>query len=164
MPNKEDDNRIKELQAENGKLKKEIEDKNSKLAELEKIKADTGSARELGRLKTKYENLEREKDMVVTEKLAMETEQSIILKENEFLKKMKASAVSKREAVQHLEDKDLAEQARDEALRENQKLKREMDDLQVNGNTAGRLFKRDKGLTELLKRTTRQTYREIYLI
>ena len=112
-------------------MKKEIEEKNTKLADLERNKADTGAARELSRLKTKYENLQREKDMVVTEKLAMETEQSIILKENEFLKKMKASAVSKREAAQHLEDKELAEQARDEAVREVQKVKREMDTLQV---------------------------------
>ena len=130
-PNKDDENAIQDLQKENGKLKKEIEEKNTKLADLERNKADTGAARELSRLKTKYENLQREKDMVVTEKLAMETEQSIILKENEFLKKMKASAVSKREAAQHLEDKELAEQARDEAVREVQKVKREMDTLQV---------------------------------
>lgn len=131
-PAKDDENRLNELQEENNTLKKEIEDKSNKLAELERNKADVTSARELSRLKTKYENLQREKDMVVTEKLAMETEQSIILKENEFLKKMKATAVSKREAAQHLEDKELAEQARDEALRETQKIKREMDALQVN--------------------------------
>lgn len=131
-PVKDDElqNRLQQLETENGNLKKEVDDKDTKIADLERNK-DTGSARELARLKTKYENLQREKDMVVTEKLAMETEQSIILKENEFLKKMKASAVSKREAAQHIEDKELAEQARDEAVRESQKLKREVDDLQV---------------------------------
>lgn len=123
------------MEKENSNLKKEIEDKSNKLADLERSKNDTGSARELARLKTKYENLEREKDMVLTEKLAMETEQSIILKENEFLKKMKATAVSKREVAQHIEDKELAEQARDEALREAQKVKREMDTLQVQKQT-----------------------------
>ena len=41
--------------------------------------------------------------MIVTEKLAMETEQSIILKENELLKKMKATSISKREAQQQLQ-------------------------------------------------------------
>ena len=87
--------------------------------------------RDFARLKTKFENVEREKDMVVTEKLAMETEQSIILKENEFLKKMKATAVSKREVEQYVEEKEHAELARDEAVRENQRLKRELDELQV---------------------------------
>lgn len=88
-------------------------------------------ARDYQRLKTKYENLEREKDMVVTEKLAMETEQSIIVKENEFLKKMKGNSVSKREVQQQLEEKTLAESARDEAVRDSQRMRRELDELQV---------------------------------
>ena len=129
---KEEDLRINMLTKENQKLKKEVEEKSDKLAYMERNMADNPNARDLARLRTKYENLEREKDMVVTEKLAMETEQSILLKENEFLKKMKATAVSKREAAQHLEEKEVAEQARDEAIRDGAKLKRELEETQVD--------------------------------
>ena len=69
--------------------------------------------------------------MVVTEKLAMETEQSILVKENEYLKKMKNTGVSKREVAQHIEDKEFAEKAKEEAIRESQKLKRDYDELEV---------------------------------
>ena len=72
--------------------------------------------------------------MIVTEKLAMETEQSIMVKENEYLKKMKNSAVSKREVAQYIEDKEFAEKAKEEAIRESQKLKREYDELEVRTN------------------------------
>ena len=74
--NKESENKkLKSVLEENDNLKKEIEEKKSKLLELEGRRNDTGLSRELSRLKTRYDNLEREKDMVVTEKLAMETEQ-----------------------------------------------------------------------------------------
>ena len=116
---------------ENKDLKKQISDQAKALVEMERDKSDNSVARDYARLKTKYDNVEREKDMVVTEKLAMETEQSIILKENEFLKKIKNNAVSKREADQYVEEKEHAELARDEALRESLRLKRELDELQV---------------------------------
>ena len=45
---------------------------------------------------------------------------------------MKSTSVSKREVAQHLEDKENAENLRDEAVREQQRLRREMDELQVH--------------------------------